>query len=40
MAQKVLGLPTILFYRDGAIIAELTADITIEAVEAKIQELV
>lgn len=40
MAQKVLGLPTILFYRNGERIAELTTAIAIEDVEAKLLELV
>jgi len=40
MSQKVLGLPTILFYRNGEIIAELCVEISIEDVEAKLLELV
>ena len=40
MAQKVLGLPTILFYRNGEIIADLRTKISIEEVEAKLLELV
>lgn len=40
MAQKVLGLPTILFYRNGEIIGELCVTISIEDVEAKLVELV
>jgi Thioredoxin domain-containing protein len=39
MSQKVLGLPTILFYRNGEIIAALTTTISIEDVEAKLLEL-
>lgn len=39
MAQKVLGLPTILFYQNGERIAELTTTISIEDVEAKLLEL-
>jgi thioredoxin 1 len=39
MAQKVLGLPTILFYRNGERIAELTTSISIEDVETKLLEL-
>ncbi|OLN32063.1 thioredoxin TrxA [Desulfosporosinus metallidurans] len=39
MSQKVLGLPTILFYRNGEIVAELTTQISIEDVEAKLLEL-
>lgn len=40
MSQKVLGLPTILFYKNGAIVAELCVTISIEDVEAKLVELV
>ncbi|WP_407313543.1 thioredoxin family protein [Desulfosporosinus sp. SB140] len=39
MSQKVLGLPTILFYRNGEIIAELTTEISAEDVEIKLLEL-
>ncbi|MEW6662125.1 MAG: thioredoxin TrxA [Bacillota bacterium] len=40
ISQKVLGLPTISFYRKGDKVAELTQDeVTPEAVEAKITEL-
>lgn len=39
MAQKVLGLPAILFYQNGERIAELTTTISIEDVEAKLLEL-
>lgn len=40
MAQKVLGLPTILFYQNGEKVAELCTNISIEDVEAKLLELV
>lgn len=40
MSQKVLGLPTILFYQNGEIVAELCNEISIEDVEAKLLELV
>ena len=39
MAQKVLGLPTILFYQNGEIIAELCKEFSIEDVEDKLLEL-
>lgn len=39
ISQKVLGLPTILFYQNGEIIAELCNEISIEDVEAKLLEL-
>lgn len=39
ISQKVLGLPTIGFYRQGEKIAELTKEFTIEDVEAKLQAL-
>lgn len=39
ISQKVLGLPTILFYMDGEKVAELSRDFTIEDVEAKLKEL-
>ncbi len=39
MSQKVLGLPTILFYQNGEIVAELCNEISIEDVEAKLLEL-
>ncbi|HHX51549.1 MAG TPA: thioredoxin [Clostridia bacterium] len=39
ISQKVLGLPTIAFYRGGEKIAELSKDFAIEDVEAKLQEL-
>lgn len=37
--QKVMGLPVVAFYQNGEKKAELTGDITPEAVEAKIKEL-
>jgi thioredoxin 1 len=40
MSQKVLGLPTILFYRNGEKVAELCVEISIEDVKAKLLELV
>lgn len=39
ISQKVLGLPTIAFYRNGEKVAELVKEITIEDVEAKLNEL-
>lgn len=39
ISQKVLGLPTIAFYRDGEKIGELVKEITIEDVAAKLNEL-
>lgn len=39
MAQKVLGLPTILFYQNGKIIAELCKEFSIVDVENKLLEL-
>lgn len=39
ISQKVLGLPTIAFYRNGEKIAELVKDFAIEDVEAKLNEL-
>ena len=40
ISQKVLGLPTIAFYKNGEKIAELTQEITVEDVEAKLNELI
>jgi len=40
ISQRVLGLPTVVFYRDGEKIAELIKDFTVEDVEAKLLELV
>jgi thioredoxin 1 len=37
--QKVMGLPTIGFYKDGEKVAELSKDFTIDDVEAKMKEL-
>ncbi|HHT63329.1 MAG: thioredoxin TrxA [Bacillota bacterium] len=39
ISQKVLGLPTIAFYKNGEKVAELTKDFTIEDVEAKLNDL-
>ncbi|MDD4754159.1 MAG: thioredoxin family protein [Desulfitobacteriaceae bacterium] len=39
ISQKVLGLPTIAFYKSGEKVAELNTDFTIEEVEAKLNEL-
>ncbi|MCR6544068.1 thioredoxin TrxA [Dehalobacterium formicoaceticum] len=39
ISQKVLGLPTIAFYRNGEKIDELVKEITIGDVEAKLNEL-
>ncbi|MBS3978150.1 MAG: thioredoxin [Syntrophomonadaceae bacterium] len=40
IAEKVLGLPTVSFYKDGKKVAELTKDdVELAAIEAKIQEL-
>ncbi|MBS3969301.1 MAG: thiol reductase thioredoxin [Clostridia bacterium] len=39
IGQKVLGLPTIVFYRNGEKVAEMSKDFTAEDVEAKINEL-
>ncbi|AET68299.1 thioredoxin domain-containing protein [Desulfosporosinus orientis DSM 765] len=39
MAQKVLGLPTIQFYQNGEVVAELSNEIAIEDVESKLIEL-
>lgn len=39
ISQKVLGLPTIAFYKNGEKIAELSKDFTIDDVEAKLKEL-
>mgnify|MGYP000866028466 FL=1 len=40
ISQKVLGLPTIAFYKNGEKVAELTQNVTVEDVEAKLNELV
>jgi len=39
ISQKVLGLPTIVFYKDGEKVAELTKDFVVDDVEGKIKEL-
>lgn len=39
IGQKVMGLPTILFYKNGEKAAELSKDFSIEDVEAKLKEL-
>lgn len=39
IGQKVLGLPTICFYRQGEKVAELSKEFSIEDVEAKLKEL-
>ncbi len=40
ISQKVLGLPTIGFYKNGEKVAELSSDVNIEDIEAKLQELI
>lgn len=39
ISQKVLGLPTIVFYNQGVKVAELTKDFTIGEIEDKLNEL-
>jgi thioredoxin 1 len=39
IGQKVMGLPTILFYKDGEKARELSKDFGIEDVEQKLKEL-
>ncbi len=39
ISQKVLGLPAIVFYKDGEKLAELIKDFQIEDVQAKLDEL-
>ena len=39
ISQRVLGLPTVAFYRNGEKIAELVKDFTVNDVEAKLLEL-
>ncbi len=39
IGQRVMGLPTILVYRDGEKAAELSQDFQIEDVEEKLKEL-
>lgn len=40
ISQKVLGLPTIAFYKDGEKIKQLSGEVKIEDVEAAITEIV
>lgn len=39
IAQKVLGLPAVVIYKDGEKVAEMSKDFTEDDVEAKIKEL-
>lgn len=39
IGQRVMGLPTVLIYKDGERMAELSKDFAIEDVEAKLKEL-
>lgn len=39
IGQKVMGLPTIVIYKDGEKAAELSKDFTIEDVAVKLREL-
>lgn len=39
IGQKVLGLPTILIYKDGEKVAELSKDFSVEDVEAELKRL-
>lgn len=39
ISQRVMGLPTILFFKDGERVSDLTGEITVEAIEEKIEEL-
>jgi thioredoxin 1 len=39
ISQKVLGLPTIIFYKNGEMVAAFSKDISIEDVEAKLNDL-
>jgi thioredoxin 1 len=39
IGQKVMGLPTIIIYRDGEKIVELSKDFTHEDLEAKLNEV-
>lgn len=39
ISQRVMGLPTILFFKDGERVADLTGEITVEDIEEKIKEL-
>jgi len=40
ISQKVLGLPTIVFYKDGEKVAEFSKEFSMEEVENKLQELI
>lgn len=40
ISQKVIGLPTIVFYKNGEKVAQLTQNITPEDIESKISELI
>ena len=40
ISQRVIGLPTIIFYRDGKKVVEFCKDIDVEDVEARLQELI
>ncbi|HBQ87152.1 MAG TPA: thiol reductase thioredoxin [Syntrophomonas sp.] len=40
IGQKVLGLPTIGFYRDGVKIREVTGDVTPEKIEEELKRLI
>ncbi len=39
ISQKILGLPTIIFYKNGQMVAVFSKDISIDDVEAKFYEL-
>jgi thioredoxin 1 len=39
ISQKVLGLPTIIFYQNGEMVAAFSKDISVEDVEVKLNEL-
>jgi|GEM_PF-4954236 len=40
ISQKVLGLPAVLVYRDGAKVADLVGEVTAEMIEAELAKLV
>ncbi|WP_456300456.1 thioredoxin family protein [Syntrophaceticus schinkii] len=40
ISQKVMGLPTIAFYKDGEKVAEFSKEFSMEEVEKKLQELI
>lgn len=40
ISQKVLGLPTVVFYRNGEKVAELVKDFNVQDVEDKLLELI